>query len=111
MAKQLAKGDPNWRRMKRKTKPAGESEEKSVTAEKPKRLSGLDAAYSVLSQAGCPMTVKAMIEVAKEWGTWPLKGKTPEATIRSAINREIKAKGDDSRFVREAPGIYTARAK
>ena len=45
------------------------------------------------------LNTKQMIEQAKAKGLWtPGEGKTPEQTLYSAIAREIKAKGENSRF-------------
>ena len=71
-----------------------------------KQLGGLDAAAIVLQDAGAPMNCKevwAAIDAKKMWFT---EGKTPEATIYSAILREIKAKGKDSRFRKAARGKF-----
>ena len=65
---------------------------------KPKRPSGLDAAARVLAESGEPMGVKEIVEVAFEKGYWTSGGKTPWATIYSAIIREVATKGKDSRF-------------
>lgn len=73
-----------------------------------KGLSLLNAAAAVLEQAGGAMTVKAIIERAKETGLWsPSGGKTPEQTLYSAIIREIRDKGETARFRKEGPGLFT----
>ena len=36
-------------------------------------------------------------------------GKTPDATLCSAILREIKVKGEQSRFIKAAPGRFSSR--
>jgi len=72
-----------------------------------KGLSLLSAAAAVLEQSDEPMSVKAMIETAKERGLWtPGGGKTPEQTLYSAIIREIKSKGGESRFRKEDRGRF-----
>jgi hypothetical protein len=38
-------------------------------------------------------------------------GKTPEATLSSAIQREIATKGKESRFKKTAPGRFAATGK
>jgi hypothetical protein len=71
-----------------------------------KQLGGLDAAAIVLKAANGPMNCKEMwaaIDAKKMWFT---EGKTPEATIYSAIIREIAAKGKDSRFKKAARGKF-----
>jgi hypothetical protein len=49
-----------------------------------------------------------MIDSAKEKGLWePGQGKTPEQTLYSAIVREIKVKGENSRFKKtDARGLF-----
>ena len=72
-----------------------------------KGLGLLSAAAAVLERAGEAMSVKAMIEEAKSSGLWtPKGGKTPEQTLYSAIIREIKDKGDASRFRKEGRGRF-----
>jgi hypothetical protein len=46
---------------------------------------------------------------AKGYWTSP-GGKTPGATLYSAILRETQTKGDASRFVKAAPGKFAAKA-
>ena len=71
---------------------------KPATTEKPK-LSLLKAAIAVLEESDEALNTKQMIEQAKSKGLWtPGEGKTPEQTLYSAIAREIKAKGENSRF-------------
>ena len=71
---------------------------KPATGDKPK-LSLLKAAIAVLEESDEALNTKQMIEQAKTKGLWtPGEGKTPEQTLYSAIAREIKAKGENSRF-------------
>src|SRR6185312_7605178 len=67
---------------------------RKAKAAKPERISALDAAAKVLQEAGEPMNAKQMIEemAAKRYWTSP-GGKTPQATLTSAIAREITTKG------------------
>lgn len=75
-----------------------------------KKLSLVNAAAAVLESADEALTVRAMIDKAKERGLWsPGTGKTPEQTLYSAILREIKVKGDASRFVKSARGHFAFR--
>ena len=88
----------------------GEKPEKKAKADKPKRISGLDAAAKVLEESGQPMTAKEMVEAAEAKGYWKSpSGKTPHATIVSAIIREIAKKGDASRFVKTDRGKFAAK--
>jgi hypothetical protein len=71
------------------------------------KMSALDAAAKVLEERGEPMTTGEMIDemAAKRYWNSP-GGKTPAATLYSAILREINIKGTDSRFKRSAPGKF-----
>ena len=72
-----------------------------------KGLGLLSAAAAVLERSDAPMSVKAMIEKAKSEGLWtPGAGKTPEQTLYSAIIREIRDKGNTSRFRKEGRGLF-----
>lgn len=74
-----------------------------------KGLSLLNAAATVLEQSDEPLAVRAMIEKAKESGIWtPKGGKTPEQTLYSAIIREIKDKGEASRFRKAGRGLFAS---
>ncbi len=73
----------------------------------PKRVSGLDAAARVLEESGQPMTAKEMVEAAEAKGYWKSPGgRTPHATVYSAIIREITKKGDDARFRKAERGRF-----
>jgi hypothetical protein len=90
--------------------PKAAAKPKAAKADKPKRTSALDAAAKVLAEAGEPLNTKQMIEAMAEKDYWTSPGgKTPHATLYSAILREIKGKGSDSRFVKSERGKF-ARA-
>jgi hypothetical protein len=73
------------------------------------RISALDAAARIVSATKKPMTVGEIVARAEEKGLWKSPaGKTPAATVSAAINREIAAKGKDSRFKRADRGLYAA---
>jgi hypothetical protein len=72
-------------------------------------MSGLDAAYKVLSEAGQPMNARQICDMAVVKGYWEPQGATPDATISSAILAEMKKKGDESRFERVGKGLFAAR--
>ena len=79
----------------------------SPKAVPPKGIGLLSAAAAVLERSDAPMSVKTMIEAAKAQGLWtPKGGKTPEQTLYSAIIREIKDKGGQSRFRKEGRGLF-----
>ena len=70
-------------------------------------MSGLDAAAKVLAEAKEPLNVKQMMERIQAQGLWKTGGKTPGATIYSAIIREIANKGDQSRFRKAERGKFS----
>jgi hypothetical protein len=71
------------------------------------KLSQLDAAVKVLTEAGEPMTTKAMVETMAAKGYWTSPGgQTPAATLYSALIREIAKKGAGSRFVKVERGKF-----
>jgi len=64
-----------------------------------KKLSALDAAAKVLQEAGQPMNCQQMIQAMADKGYWTSPaGKTPAATLYSALMRETKTKGNQARF-------------
>jgi hypothetical protein len=69
-------------------------------------MSGLDAAAKVLFDEGQPLNAKEIIDRVLSKGLWKTDGKTPHATLYSAILREIKKKGDASRFKKSARGKF-----
>jgi hypothetical protein len=74
---------------------------------KEKRLSALDAAAKVLEETGQAMTCQEMIVAMAEKKYWTSPGgKTPQATLHSAIAREISDKGAQSRFVKAERGKF-----
>ena len=85
-----------------------------VTKAKPpkeKKLSAIDAAAQVLASAKEPMNAKELIEAMKAKALWTSPGgKTPHATLVSAIIREISAKGKESRFVKAGRGKFAAKS-
>jgi hypothetical protein len=79
---------------------------KKVKSDKPKRPSGLDAAAKILEETGQPMNVKEIVEVAFAKGYWKPAGRTPSATLASALGREIAKKGGNSRFCKSDRGKF-----
>ncbi len=73
------------------------------TARKP---GGLDAAAQVLAQAKEPLSCKDLVERMLAQGLWQTNGKTPAATIYSAILREIMTRGDAARFRKADRGRF-----
>ncbi|MEI8195735.1 MAG: winged helix-turn-helix domain-containing protein [Phycisphaerae bacterium] len=70
------------------------------------KMSGLDAAAKVLAEAEMPLNTKMIVERAFSKGYWTSGGKTPAATIYSAMLREINAKGAESRFKKTDRGLF-----
>jgi hypothetical protein len=76
---------------------------------KPKRTSAIDAAAKVLAGSKQAMTCKELIEAMAAKGLWSSPGgKTPHATLYSAILREINEKGKEARFKKTERGHFAA---
>lgn len=79
-------------------------------------MSLLDAAAHLLSlgtgdNPGA-MRCKDIVDLAVERGLWtPGKGRTPANTLYAAISREIKVKGEASRFVKAERGKFALAKK
>lgn len=73
------------------------------------KMSALGAAHQVLTKAKQPMNAKALIDAMASAGLWVSPGgKTPHATLHSALSRE--AAKDDGRFAKgEVRGTWVAR--
>jgi hypothetical protein len=83
---------------------------KKAKEPKAKKTSALDAALRVLEEAGQPMNCQEMIAQMAAKGYWTSPGgKTPAATLYSAILREMQTKGDASRFVKTERGKFAAK--
>ena len=75
-----------------------------------KKISCIDAAARVLTEAGEPLNAKQMIEAITTKGYWTSPGgKTPHATLYSAIIREIAVKGADDRFRKTERGKFAVQ--
>lgn len=86
------------------TKPA---KTKPEAPAKPKKLSAIDAAVKVLGENGKAMNCKEMIDAMAAKGYWTSPGgKTPHATLYSAILREITTKGKEARFKKADRGQF-----
>src|ERR1700731_2436106 len=88
------------RRSKKAKQPAKAKEARA-------KLSALDAAAKLLQEAGQPMNCQDMISAMAAKGYWNSPaGKTPAATLYSAIAREITTKGTQARFQKTGPGQF-----
>ncbi|TWU62276.1 winged helix-turn-helix domain-containing protein [Crateriforma conspicua] len=97
------------------TEPTGP--DKKRVAKKPsdspateKKLSCVKAAIKVLEESSEPLNTQEMISAMTDAGYWTSPGgKTPHATLYSAILRDL-AKGEESRFVKTERGRFTVRS-
>ena len=75
-----------------------------------KKLSALDAAAKVLGESAEPLNTKQMVDAMAAKGYWTSPGgKTPHATLYSAILREINTKGNEARFKKTDRGHFTSK--
>ena len=76
------------------------------------KLSLLNAAAIVLKASGEPMTCSQIVQKAAETTAWkPGKGLTPANTLSAAMRREIKVKGNASRFRLADRGTFALASK
>jgi hypothetical protein len=75
-------------------------------AKGPKKPSLLDLAAEVLGKAGKPMGCKEIVEEVLKSGRWTTKGRTPSATLYSAILREVANPARGSRFKKVERGQF-----
>jgi len=91
-------------------KPAAKKTTGKKAQAKKRKMSALDAAAKVLGESKEPLTTKTMVERMAAKGYWKSPGgKTPHATLYSAILREIDAKGKDARFKKTDRGLFTVK--
>lgn len=92
---------------------AGQRKAKAKPKSAPKasgKLSAIEAAVKVLTEAGQPMNTQQMIAAMAEKGYWTSPGgKTPAATLYSAILREITTHGAQARFQKTERGKFAVR--
>ena len=92
------------------TKAPKATKAKKAKAPKERRVSAIDAAAQVLAASKEPMNAKEMIEAMTAKSLWSSPGgKTPHATLYSAIIREISLKGKEARFVKTERGKFAAK--
>jgi hypothetical protein len=95
-------------------KSGGASKEKQPRKPRSKsdgKLSAIDAAAKVLGEAEAPMSTKGMVEAMAAKGYWTSPGgKTPWATLYTAILAEITKKGPESRFKKIERGQFALNA-
>jgi HB1, ASXL, restriction endonuclease HTH domain len=72
-----------------------------------KKLSALDAAAKILAETRTPMNCQELIGAMAGKGYWTSPGgKTPAATLYSAMLREIAVKGAQARFTKTGRGHF-----
>jgi HB1, ASXL, restriction endonuclease HTH domain len=72
-----------------------------------KKLSALDAAAKVLAETRTPMSCQELIGAMAGKGYWTSPGgKTPAATLYSAMLREIAVKAAQARFAKTGRGHF-----
>ncbi len=95
-----------------KTTPRKAGSKKADGETKPKRVSALDAAAQILKSAGKPMRAQELIAAMAEQGLWHSPaGKTPQATLYAAMQREERDKGSASRFRKVDRGQFAFNAE
>ncbi len=80
-----------------KKQPQGEEEDMSTLA----------TVEQVMRETKTPMSVRDIVEIAGD--ALPTRSKTPDTVVARDLSMDIKRLGDESRFVRTAPGRYTMR--
>ena len=92
-----------------KPAPAAKAKKKGRIAAS-KKLSALDAAAKVLAETGQAMNCQELIAAMAAKGYWTSPGgKTPQATLYSAVIRELTVKGKEARFVKTERGKFALR--
>jgi hypothetical protein len=61
----------------------------------------------VLLETSEPITVKQIVQLAG--ARLPSKSRTPETVVARDLSMDLKRLGEQSRFVRTAPGLYALR--
>ena len=70
-------------------------------------MSTLNVVEEVLREQRVPMVVRKIVEAAG--ARLPTQSQTPDTVVARDLAMNIKRLGEDSRFVRVAPGLYTLR--
>ena len=105
-----AKKAPAKKEAPKKAAPKAAKKAPAKRAKADGKLSALDAAAKVLGEANEPMTTGQMVEQMAAKGYWKSPGgKTPAATLYSAILREIQTKGSEARFRKVERGKFATK--
>jgi hypothetical protein len=70
-------------------------------------MSTLATVEQVMRETKTPMSVRDIVELAGD--RLPTRSKTPDTVVARDLSVDIKRLGEESRFVRTAPGRYTMR--
>lgn len=70
-------------------------------------MSTLPVVEKILRESAVPMSVREIVERAGD--SLPTKSKTPDTVVARDLSMDIKKKGEDSLFIRTAPGRYAMR--
>ena len=70
-------------------------------------MNALDAAEQVLRDAREPLHYRDLTKRMLDHGLWTTRGKTPWETVNARLAVDIRGRGEDSRFRRTAPGMFT----
>ena len=109
-ARKTAKPSESFRASTQKNGTKGTSAKQPARNKTDQKLSALDAAAKVLSESKEPLNAKALIAEMEAKGYWTSPGgKTPHATLYSAILREIQTKKKETRFEKVERGKFKLR--
>ena len=97
---------PATPRTKKTTATKAKRERKPKAAKSPKKASGLDLAAKVLEASKEPLSAKEIADRVIRAG-WKTDGKTPHATLYSAMLREMNTKKKEARFIKVDRGRFT----
>lgn len=70
-------------------------------------MSTLATVEQVMRETKTPMSVRDIVEMAGD--SLPTRSKTPDTVVARDLSMDLKRLGEESRFVRTAPGRYTMR--
>lgn len=70
-------------------------------------MSTLESVERIMRQSKTVMSVREIVDLAGD--SLPSRSKTPETVVARDLSVNIKKLGEESRFVRTAPGRYTLR--
>lgn len=93
-----------------RTKKTKATKPKEPKPKAPKKASGLDLAAKVLEASKEPLSAKEIADRVIRAG-WQTDGKTPHATLYSAMLREMNTKKKEARFIKVDRGRFAFNSK